>query len=137
MDLMQLGAQLLQSKLSGGQSGGDVTSALSGLMGDSKGGLDIGSLVSKMQGSDLAGMASSWLGDGGNDAISADQVQNLLGDEKVAQFASQMNVDKDTALSSLSEVLPQMVDKSSSGGSLLDSVGGLGGLMGMASKFLK
>jgi hypothetical protein len=30
-----------------------------------------------------------------------------------------------------------MVDKSSSGGSLLDSVGGIGGLMGMASKFMK
>ena len=143
MDLMQIGMQLLQSKLGAGNAqSGDISSALGGLLGGgSDGGLDIGGMVAKMQGgdtgADLTKLASSWLGDGGNEAISTDQVSQLLGSEKVSEFASKLNVDEGTALSSLTDLLPQMVDKSSSGGSLLDSVGGLGGLMGMASKFMK
>ena len=141
MDLMQIGVQLLQSKLGGGANSSAITSALGGLLGGQKGGFDIGSMVSKMQGNDTGGdftqLAKSWLGDGGNDAISTSQVSELLGKDKVAEFASQLNVDEGTALGSLTDLLPQMVDKSSSGGSLLDSVGGIGGLMGMASKFMK
>lgn len=141
MDLMQIGVQLLQSKLGGGANSNAITSALGGLLGGQNGGFDIGSLVAKMQGgetgADFTQLAKSWLGDGGNDAISSNQVQELLGSDKVNEFASQLNVDKETALGSLTDLLPQMVDKSSSGGSLLDSVGGIGGLMGMASKFMK
>jgi hypothetical protein len=36
----------------------------------------------------------------------------------------------------LKDALPQMIDKSSSGGSLLDNLGGLSGALGMAKKFL-
>ncbi len=139
MDLMKIGVQLLQSKLGGGANSSAITSALGGLLGG-KGG-DIGSMVAKMQGGDTGAdftqMAKSWLGDGGNDAISTSQVSELLGKDKVAEFASQLNVDEGTALGSLTDLLPQMVDKSSKGGSLLDSIGGIGGLMGMASKFMK
>jgi hypothetical protein len=37
----------------------------------------------------------------------------------------------------MADVLPQLMDKASSGGSLLDSAGGLGSLMGAAQSFLK
>ena len=69
--------------------------------------------------------------------IFGNQVGELPGSDKVAEFASKLNVDEDTAVSGLADMLPQMVDKSSSGGSLLDSVGGVGGLMGMAGKLFK
>ena len=137
MDLMQIGVQLLQSKFGDNVQAGDLTSALSGLLGGENG-LDVASLLSKMQGNGgLASMMTSWLGNGDNEAISGDQVRELFGSDKVAEFASKINVDEDTAVSGLADVLPQMIDKSSAGGSMLDAVGGVDGLMGMAGKLFK
>ncbi|MDO6459960.1 YidB family protein [Granulosicoccaceae sp. 1_MG-2023] len=142
MDLMKLGTELLMNKLNvdadGDGNPDGIMGALSGLIGGGDGNLDLAGIVSKMQGNggDLSGMLSSWLGDGENAPISASQVTELFGSDKVADFASQLNLDQDTAAEKLSEALPEIVDKSSSGGSLLDSVGGLSGALDMAKKFL-
>ena len=138
MDLMTVGAQLLQSKLS--QGGGDtdnIISALSGLLGDGQGGLDLGNIIASMQGGNLADIASSWLGSGSNQSVDVDQLRDLFGGDKVSQFASQLGTDEDSALQGLSEALPEMINQGSPGGSLLDSVGGIGGLANMAKGFLK
>lgn len=137
MDIIQIGAQLLQSKLGSNLQTGDIASALSGLLGGDN--FDIGSLISKIQGnSGLASMAASWLGDGANSAMSGSQVMDLFGKDKVTEFASKLNIDEGTASNGLADMLPQLIDKASSGGSLLDSamgsMGGAGGLMGMAGK---
>ena len=138
MDLAALGTQLLGEKL-GQQSGGqDLTSALSSLLGDGKGGLDLQALAGKMAGSgDLGDIVGSWLGDGENSPISADKLLALLGDSQIADFAAKIGTDSEGAASSLSEVLPQLMDKASSGGNLLESLGGVGGLMDAAKSFLK
>ncbi len=140
MDLMQIGSKLLAGKL-GLDADGDgnpdgIAGALSGLLGGSEGGLDIGSLVSKMGDGGLAGMVGSWLGDGDNESISTDQVKDLFGGDKIAEFASKLNISEDQASEGLADAVPQMVDKASSGGSLLDSIGGLSGAIDMAKKFL-
>ena len=70
MDLMQLGSQLLASKLGDGANTESITKALGGLLSDSNGKLDLGSLISAMQGKDLGAIAASWLGDGDNEGIS-------------------------------------------------------------------
>jgi uncharacterized protein YidB (DUF937 family) len=137
MDLLQIGAQLLQSKLGSNIQTGDIASALSGLLGGDN--FDIGSLISKIQGnSGLASMAASWLGDGANSAMSGSQVMDIFGKDKVSEFASKLNIDEGTASNGLADMLPQLIDKASSGGSLLESamgsMGGAGGLMGMAGK---
>ena len=137
MDLIQIGAQLLQSKLGSNLQTGDIATALSGLLGGDN--FDIGSLISKIQGnSGLAGMAASWLGDGANSAISGSQVLDIFGKDKVTEFASKLNIDEGTASNGLADMLPQLIDKASSSGSLLDSamgsMGGAGSLMGMAGK---
>ena len=138
MDLMELGTQLLTEKIGSGANSGDISSALSGLLGDGEGSIDIAGLASKMASSgELGNVLSSWLGDGANSAISAESLTSLLGDSNIADFASKLGVDSGTAASGLADAIPQMVDKSSSGGSLLDSIGGVGGLMGMAKSFLK
>ncbi len=143
MDLMKMGTQLLMSKLGGGNESA-LTSALGGLLGgggSDAGGIDLMGLVSKMQGGDtsssLTDLAGSWLGDGDNADVSHDQLKEIFDGEQLSAFASQLNVDEGTALDGLSSALPSMVDKGSSGGSLLDMVGGVSGLMGMASKFMK
>ncbi len=138
MDLMKLGSQLLLSKISGGSGNIDtVTSALSGLLGDGQNQLNLASIVSKMQSGDLASIASSWLGGGSNHAIGVDQLRSMFGDDKISQFASQLGTDEESALTGLSDALPKMIDQGSPDGSLLDSLGGAGGLASMASKFLK
>lgn len=142
MDLVKIGTSLLMNKLGGGNES-MVTTALSALLGgdSSGGGIDIMGIISKMQGggtsSGLTDLASSWLGDGDNDSASPDQLRELFDGDKISAFASALNVDEDTALGGLSESLPSMIDQGSSGGALLDMVGGVGGLMGMASKFMK
>lgn len=133
MDLMQLGTQLLASKMGSGANSNVITSALSGLMADKDGQANLGGLIGAMQGKGLGSVAESWLGDGKNEEISADQVRDVVGKDKVAAMATELNTDENSLLDSLKDVLPQIIDKSSSGGSLLDNAGGL---LGMAKKFL-
>jgi uncharacterized protein YidB (DUF937 family) len=136
MDLMELGKQLLGDR-QGGVDGDTMGSALSQLLGDGQGGIDIAGLVNKMtQNGDLGELVSSWLGDGANQAISVDKIKELVGDGALSNFAQSMGTDTETAAADLADVLPQMVDKSSSGGSLLDAVGGVDGIMNMAKSFL-
>lgn len=137
MDVIQMGAQLLSEKLGLQIDSGTIESALSSLLGDGQGGIDLAGLASKMASSgELGSVVSSWLGDGGNSAISAESIMGLLGDSKVSDFASTLGTDTGTAASGLADVLPQLMDKASSGGSLLDAAGGVGGLMGAAKSFL-
>jgi len=133
MDIMNLAKGMLANKLGGNSDA--LTGALDGLLGDGDK-MDIGSLVSGLQSKGLGDVASSWLGDGANADISADQLKDVLGGEKVAAAAAQLGTDEGSLLSGLQGALPQLVDKASSGGSLLDSIGGVGGLAGMAKKFL-
>ena len=132
MDLMQMGTQLLASKLGGNVNSSVITNALGGLLSGGDGKPDLGGLVGSMQSKGLGSIAESWLGDGNNDDISSDQVREVVGRDKISEMASQLNTDEDSLLDTLKDALPQIIDKSSSGGSLLDSAGGL---MGLAKKF--
>lgn len=133
MDIMQLGASLLSEKLGINLDVDQITSALSGLLGDQNGQIDFAGLAGKMASSgELKNIIGSWLGDGANAPISADSLMNILGSDKVAAFASQIGTDTPTAADGLADVLPQMMDKASSGGSLLDMAGGASGLLGAA-----
>ncbi|MEE9494162.1 MAG: YidB family protein [Gammaproteobacteria bacterium] len=139
MDLMKLGTSLLASKLgAGGGSNDAISSVLGGLLGggDSKSGGGMGSIISAMQGKGLGSIAESWLSDGDNADISTDQVKEVIGSDKIAEMASQLNTDEGSLLDGLKDALPQLVDKSSSGGSFLDNLGGIGGALNMAKKFL-
>ena len=136
MDIMNLAKGMLASKLGGNN---DAVGAVMGSLlggGGGAGGLDLGGLVNGMKAKGLGDVAESWLGDGENAEISADQLKDVLGGDKISAAAAELGTDEGSLLDGLKDAIPQMVDKSSSGGSLLDSVGGIGGLAGMAKKFL-
>ena len=139
MDIMDLATKALAAKLGGSNNNNDMISSVIGnLMGGSnKQGIDLASLVGNLNNSGLGDLASSWLGDGKNADISSSQLESLLGSDKIQQAASQLGTSQSDLLSGLKDMIPQVVDKSSSGGNLLDSVGGISGLAGLASKFLK
>ncbi len=140
-ELLAMGAKAFMNSQGSGNAGsnldmGSLTAALSGLSGGSgSGGLDIGSLISSMQGGSMANILQSWLGDNENDSISGSQISEILGADKISAFASQLGLSQDEAIGGLQDALPQIVDKASSGGSLLDSIGGISGALNMASKF--
>lgn len=138
MDIKSLATELILSKIGAANDSGAAGSALDDLVGGS-GGFDLGDIVGQFTGSggDLAEKAKSWLGDGGNVPISADQVQDALGADKIEAFARKLGIGREEASSGLSEVLPELIDKSSKGGNLLDSVGGVSGLAGLAARFFK
>lgn len=138
MDIKSLATELILSKIGAANDSGAAGSALDDLVGGS-GGFDLGDIVGQFTGSggDLADKAKSWLGDGGNVPISADQVQDALGADKIEAFARKLGIGREEASSGLSEVLPELIDKSSKGGNLLDSVGGVSGLAGLAARFFK
>jgi len=135
MDILKLGASLLMDKLGSGDGNlDDITSALGSLLSNEDGNLDLGGIVSGLQEKGLGAVVESWLGDGENEAISGDQVMELFGSERISQIAAQLGSDEGSVLDALSDALPQVVDNASSGGSLLDSIGGLEGAWNMAKK---
>ena len=138
MDLLEMGASILGDKLGANLDAESVKSALGGLLSNDGGSLDLGALASKMSSDgNLSGILGSWLGDGDNEAISADSLASVLGSDKVAAFAQQLGIDASDAAGGLADVIPQIMDKSSSGGSLLDMAGGAEGLLSAAKSFFK
>lgn len=151
MDLLNLGAKVIQGNSDDATTGidvGSIASALGSVLGNgSEGvqetkGLDISSIIAALASSGaLQKIVTSWVGSGENEAISGDQVTELLGSDKVKEFASQLGLSEDSAKGALADALPQIIDKatnedSSLASSLLDQVGGINGAMDMLGKFM-
>jgi len=136
MSLLQMAAQLFLDKSDGntGLDAGTVSGALKNLLPGDGNDLNIGALVSQFGSGGLTSMVGSWLGDGDNEAIGGSNIVDALGSDKVASFASELGMDSDKASEGLAGMLPELINKNSSGGSLLDSVGGAGGVADFARK---
>lgn len=145
MDLLKVGGSLIQGNSDDATTGldvGDIANSLSGLLGNSEGGLDLSSLVSGLGSNGLGEIVGSWLGGGENASISPDQVTDLLGADKISEFASSLGLSVDSAKTALADALPQVVDQATSGeGSmvedLLAQVGGASGAMDMLGKMFR
>ena len=75
----------------------------------SHGGLD--GLKEKFESQNLGHIFSSWVGAGQNQPITADQVTQVLGHDKVQELAQQAGVSHGDAAASLAQILPNLVDK--------------------------
>lgn len=141
-NLLQLGASAIlhnSDQATNGLDSNELVSALSGLLGGGGGNLNLGAILSKMQQSGLGDIAASWLGNGSNAPISPGAVTDLIGSDKIADFASRFGLSEESAKNAIASALPEMVDKASPNGSLLEgligNIGGLGGLSDMVNKF--
>ncbi len=145
MDLLKIGGSLIQGNSDDTTTGldiDDIANALSGLLGNSEGGLDLGALVGGLSQNGLGEIVGSWLGNGENKSISMDQITDLLGSDKISEFASQLGVSEESAKGALVDSLPQVVDQATSGeGTVMDEmlaqVGGPQGAMDMLSKMFR
>lgn len=131
MDLLKMGQELLGDKL--GDAGG-IMEALSGLTSGE--GLDVGAIAEKLKEGGLADHVSSWLGDGENTPVSADQITSALGADKIGEMASKLGVDSGSAAETLSQAMPGLMDKMSSGGSFLEELSS-GNPLDMAKNLFK
>lgn len=145
MEILQRGSELIQSNSDDATSGldvGDIGNALSSILGNGEGGLDLGSLMGSLSDSGMTDIVGSWLGNGENAPISIDQITELIGSDKISEFASQLGISQESAATALSDALPEVVDEASNEDSsiatdLLASVGGVEGAMGMLGKLFR
>jgi uncharacterized protein YidB (DUF937 family) len=97
-----------------------IVASLQELMTDSGGKLDLKGIISDLDAQGLMSIADSWLGNGENAPISANAVKNLFGGEKLSQIATKLDLDEDSVANGVTKALPEIIDKSSRDGSLLD-----------------
>ena len=143
-DLLSIGANMIQGNSDDATTGldsGAISNALGNILGGENG-LDLSSLVSGLSENGLGEVVGSWLGSGENLPISMDSITDLLGSDKISEFASQLGLSEDSAKGALADVLPNLVDQATSGedsliGNMLDKVGGVDGAMDMLGKMFK
>jgi uncharacterized protein YidB (DUF937 family) len=92
----------------------------------------IAGLVQSFHQNGLGGIVSSWIGTGQNQPISGDQVESVLGSSQVANLAAKAGVSPEQAKATLSQILPQVMDKLSPNGQLPQ-----GGMLETAMGMLK
>jgi len=90
----------------GGSS--QLVAALGGLLTQNGG---VQGLMNKFSQGGLGETFCSWVGLGENHAISADQIQKVLGSQQVTALAAKLGVDPAQASSFLADYLPKIVDK--------------------------
>lgn len=102
---------VLSSILGGGQSGGFGSSGMGG---------GLGGLLSQFERAGLGHVAQSWIGNGPNQPVSPDQLQNVFGEDRVRDMAQQAGMPQHDFLSQLSQHLPRAVDGITPNGRLPD-----------------
>jgi uncharacterized protein YidB (DUF937 family) len=81
----------------------------------------VSGLVQAFHSNGLGGLVNSWIGTGQNQAVSPDQIQQVLGSAPVQALAQKLGVSPEQASSTLSQLLPTVIDKLSPNGSLPES----------------
>jgi uncharacterized protein YidB (DUF937 family) len=81
-----------------------------------EGGLN--AIVAKLQQAGFGDQVKSWLGNGQNLPITAEQLQQVLGSDTVKQLAARFNIPVDQLAQVLAEQLPRAVDHASPDGKL-------------------
>ena len=107
----------------GGSGGGGLGSILGGLLGGAGGGGlggGLGGLLEQFQQTGYGEQANSWVGTGENMPISPSAIDQVFGSDTLAQIAQQVGVSPEEASAGLSELLPEVVNHLTPGGSAPD-----------------
>ena len=95
-------------------------------------------LMAKFQQAGLGNVLNSWLSAGPNQAISGEQLSNVLGSGPLAQIAPQLGVAPGAAAGQIAQVLPGLVDHlSPQGDAPQGGFGNAGDLLGMLGGLLR
>jgi uncharacterized protein YidB (DUF937 family) len=108
----------------------DVVNAIGGFI-QSQGGLE--NLINNFHQKGLGNVVSSWVGTGANLPISPDQLSHVMGNAQVQAMAQKLGFSPQEMQSHLAEILPQVIDKLTPGGTVPTG----GGLASVLSGFMK
>lgn len=112
-----------------GGSSNPLASQLLQMIQNQPGGLQ--GLVQNFHDKGLGSVVSSWVGDGQNQPITADQIHQVLGSDQVKALAAKAGINPDTAGTAIAQLLPGIIDHLTPNGqvpahnNVMDMVGGL------------
>ena len=108
------------------------------LLGNDGGVGGLEGLVAKFQQAGLGDVIGSWIGTGQNQAISGEQLSNVLGNESLSGLANSLGVNSSDLAGQLSNILPGLIDKLTPAGQApAGGLGNTGDLMGALGALLK
>ena len=118
----------------GGGGGGqiDLMRIVAALLANRDGG-GLGGLIDQFTRGGLGDVIRSWVGTGQNLPISPDQLSQVFGRHELDALSQQTGLPQGDLLSQLTQILPQMVDRSTPDGQVPD--GGLGDIGSILSRF--
>lgn len=120
------------------QQQGGIATVLSGLLANNGefGGLN--GLVEKFNQAGMGEVVKSWIGNGVNQPVSADQLSQVLGGALLGKAAGQVGMDPAQLSGQLSAMLPGLIDKLTPNGAIPHGgVGNTGDLIGMLGGLLQ
>ena len=88
-------------------------------------------LVQSFEQKGMGGVVQSWISNGPNPPVSADQVTNVLGSDAIKNMAAKVGISPEQAGSQLAALLPGLIDKLTPNGHVGDAGGLLSAAMGM------
>jgi uncharacterized protein YidB (DUF937 family) len=91
----------------GGAKGNALLDKVKGVI--SRDGLD--SILEQLNAGGLADKVQSWVGMGGNDDVSPDDLEKVVGEDRVEKLAEEAGVSHEEAKDGLAALLPNLVDK--------------------------
>ena len=103
----------------GSQPGGDsgmLSHAMELVNDPANGGLQ--GLVQQFHDKGLGEVVNSWIGPGGNHPITAEQIQQVIGQDRINTIASKFGMSADDASAKIAQLLPTIVDKLTPDGSV-------------------
>jgi len=124
---------LVSDVIGGGSGTSPVASVIGSLLGGSQGG-GLATLVEQFTQAGFGQHIQSWISSGQNLPISAQQISQVLGSDRVAQLAQSAGIDPAQMSGHLAQLLPQLVDHLTPNGQLpqggMDIMGALAKLAG-------
>jgi uncharacterized protein YidB (DUF937 family) len=102
-------------------AGSPLQGALMSLLGGQGQVGGIGGLVQRFEQAGLGNVAQSWIGNGANQPVNAEQVGRALGPETVQNIARETGLSPDSLLGRLAELLPGVIDKLTPNGQAADA----------------
>jgi uncharacterized protein YidB (DUF937 family) len=91
----------------GGLVGGEMTTVVNSFIQQHGG---IQGIIAQFEKQGLGPTVQSWVGNGPNQPISADQVHQALGPDTISQLAAKLGIPQNELTAKLSQVLPQAID---------------------------
>jgi uncharacterized protein YidB (DUF937 family) len=94
--------------LIGGIVGAEMATVVNGLI-QKHGGVQ--GIIDQFEKQGLGATVQSWVGNGPNQPVTADQVHQALGAESLKELAAKMGLSTQDLAAQLSTILPQVIDK--------------------------